>query len=126
MYACTTLRSNRKGFPSDLKLYTKKRLKERGDYEIKQQSNITVAVWQDNKPVFLVATNVDPTKITSVKQTNKDGMTTTVPRPESPMLYNKYMGGVDLNDLMTQRQEIVQVYFLVSGWCDNNKCIHSM
>ena len=65
---------------------------------MRQQGNITIAVWQDNKPVSLLATNVDPTKTASVNRKNKDGSSRTIPCPETPLLYNKYMGGVDLND----------------------------
>ena len=65
---------------------------------MRQQGNITIAVWQDNKPVSLLATNVDPTKTASVNRKNKDGSSRTIPCPETPLLYNRYMGGVDLND----------------------------
>ena len=65
---------------------------------MRQLGNITIAVWQDNKPVSLLATNVDPTKTASVNRKNKDGSSRTIPCPETPLLYNKYMGGVDLND----------------------------
>ena len=46
----------------------------------------------------MVATNVDPTKTATVKRKNKDGTTRMVPCPQSPLLYNKYMGGVNIND----------------------------
>ena len=101
IYACGTLRQNRKGFPADLKQYTKRGLSERGDFETRQASekkNLTVAVWQDNKPVTVVATNSHPTKTVTVQRKNKDGTSRDVHCPEATFLYNKYMDGVDRSD----------------------------
>ena len=68
IYACGTLRTNRKGFPGDMKKFSKKtyKFKERGDNEIRQHNNLTVTLWQDNKVVCMLATNGDPTKIETV------------------------------------------------------------
>ena len=62
LYGCGTLRANRKGFPPELKPLLKKGLKERGDSKTCQHKNLTVSVWQDNKPVTVIATDSDPTK----------------------------------------------------------------
>ena len=54
------MRTNWKGFPSVLKPVVKKGMKERGDsktVQSVQSKNLTVSVWQDNKPVTVVATN---------------------------------------------------------------------
>lgn len=98
LYACGTLRSNRKYFPADLKQFVKSGFKERGTSETRQWDNMTVSVWQDNKPVTMIATNSDPTKQTTVNRKKKDGSHAAIPCPEIPVLYNRYMGGVDLND----------------------------
>jgi hypothetical protein len=50
IYACGTIRANRKGVPSDLKLYVKNGFPERGQCEIRHcenNTNLTVSVWQD-------------------------------------------------------------------------------
>ena len=54
-------------------------------------------MWQDNKPVPVVATNSDPTLPVTVLRKNKDGSRAIVPCVES-MAYNRFMGGVDRND----------------------------
>jgi len=112
IYGCGTLRSNRIGFPNDLKQHLKG-LKERGEYMIrqcssaeysthketrKQANRLTVSLWQDNRPVTVISTNCDPTVSTSVVRRNKDGTSRSVSCPNSIYLYNKYMGGVDHND----------------------------
>ena len=59
LYACGTVRINWKGFPSVLKP-VKKGMKDRGDsktLQSVQSKNLTASVWQDNKPVTVVATN---------------------------------------------------------------------
>ena len=59
---------------------------------------MTVTVWQDNKPVVVASTNSDPTLTQTVTRTQRDGIDKEIPSPVSVALYNKYMGGVDLND----------------------------
>ena len=60
LYGCGTLRSDRKGFPPSLKQPAKKGYKERGESETRQYGNLTISVWQDNRPVTVIATNADP------------------------------------------------------------------
>ena len=110
IYACGTLRSNRIGFPEILKPLTKKGLPSRGDFRSaqlrktrgiptrKSTKSVAVSVWQDNQPVVVVASNCDPSSSTTVQRRKKDGTISTIPCPMSINLYNKYMGGVDLND----------------------------
>ena len=74
----------------------KKGLGERGKAEVRQ--NLTVSVWQDSKPVTILATNADPTKSESVQRKTKDGTRMNVPSLQSIVLYNMFMGGVDHND----------------------------
>ncbi len=50
------------------------------------------------KPVVIIATNSDPTIKDEVLRRQKDGSRHVIPSPTSISLYNKYMGGVDLND----------------------------
>ena len=90
MYSCGTLRSNRKGFPSDLKPYLKKGLNERGESKVRQHENITVSLWQDNRPVVVISTNSDPTETTTVQRKVRDGTTSRVSCPQS--IYRKRPG----------------------------------
>ena len=89
---------NRKGFPNELKPVVKKGLKERGDSRTVQCHNLTISVWQDNRPVTVAATNSDPTEEGEVTRKKRDGSTIQVRCPQSVVLYNKNMGAVDTND----------------------------
>ena len=110
IYACGTLRSNRIGFPEEFKQYIKKGLPSRGDFQVaqlkktktiptrKSSKSVAVSVWQDNQTVVVVASNCNPNSTNTVKRRKKDGSVATIPFPMAINLYNKYMGGVDLND----------------------------
>ena len=134
LYACGTLRSNRKGFPEDLKPFLKGKQQKLGESVVRQNGNSTVCVWQDNKPVTILATNSDPTKEETVKRKNKDGTTREVPCPQATRLYNMFMGGVDLSDQLRgyyhlytpEESEILQIYCMVSNQPRHHKCIHTV
>ena len=98
LYSCGTLRSNRKGFPTLLKPLVKKELHTRGSSKTYQSENLSVTVWQDNRPVTLISTNSDPTTTNSVVRKNRDGTTATYSCPDSLALYNQNMGRVNRND----------------------------
>lgn len=98
LYGCGTVRTNRKGFPSELKPVVKKGMKERGDskaVQSVQSNNLTVSVWQDNKPVTVVTTNSVPTIKEQVFRKQRDGSSNAVSCPQSIVLCNTNMGGVD-------------------------------
>ena len=113
IYGCGTLRSNRNGFPTDLKPHLKKGLSTRENFNVRQcqgakgdnwktnhkQSNrLAVSLWQDNHPVIIISTNCDPSETTTVQRRQNDGTSISIPCPMSVYVYNKYMGGVDHND----------------------------
>ena len=75
----------------------KKGLKERGESKTFQSCSLTVTAWQHNKTVTLAATNSDPTVEEQVMR-KKDGTSIVVRSPQSVVLYNRNMGGVDHND----------------------------
>ena len=60
-----------------------------------QCKNLTVS---DNKPVTVVATKSDPTVEEQVSRKQRDGSSIAVSCPQSIVLYNDNMGGVDNND----------------------------
>ena len=55
-------------------------------------------VWQDSRPVLLIATNSNTTKTETVKEKKRDCTFTYYKCPSSLSLYNHYMGGVNHND----------------------------
>ena len=92
LYGCGTLRANRKGFPPQLKPHVKKGFKERGESRTCQSNNLTVSLWQDNKPVTVIATNSDPTQMDSVSRKHKDGSSHSYQCPPAIAEYNKKNG----------------------------------
>ena len=64
------MRTNRKGFPKQLKHYVKKGLAVRGDSMTVQHknSNMTVSLWQDSCLVVIIAINVNGTTKDTVKR----------------------------------------------------------
>ena len=72
-YGCGTQRSNRKDFPKDLTQYLKKGLPNRGDSLTKQSGYLSVHLWQDNRPVLVIASNSNPAQKTTVERKNKNG-----------------------------------------------------
>ena len=105
LYGCGTIRIHRKGFPDELKPYVKCGFSERGESMVlqsQQYTNLTACVWQDTKPVTVVATNSQSVPLRFVHRKQKNGDKKQYPCPESICLYNQYMGGVDINDQLRQ------------------------
>ena len=108
IYGCGTIRTNRKGFPDELKaVIAAKCLKKKGEMKTVQcktssLKNLTVTAWKDTKVVCVAATNSTPEVTTEVKRKLRTGERVVVPCPNSIATYNKYMGGVDRNDQLRQ------------------------
>lgn len=81
LHSCGTLRTNRKGFPVAFEV-CQRRVSTRGKSKIRQQSNIMVSVWQENRPVVLIATNSNLNTTNSVLCKNNDGMSKSYPCPK--------------------------------------------
>ena len=110
IYACGTIRSNRKHFPAELTPYLKSGFPERGDSITLQSEvlpNLTISVWQDTKPVTVTSTNCQAIPLDSVSRKLKTGEHQTYSCPEAIKQYNKYMSGVDRNDQLRQYYHIV-------------------
>ena len=99
IYAIGTVRKDRKQMPT---LKADKQMK-RGDMHFQQSTNVTCCKWFDNKPVLMLATNVEGMGGTTnvYRRTKGSANKIAVPCPNIIQMYNKGMGGVDLMDQKT-------------------------
>ena len=63
-----------------------------------QKDGVSACAWKDRKVVMAMFTNTQPSSKSSVLRRQKDATRTPVSCPESILLYNMYMGGVDRGD----------------------------
>ena len=71
------------------------------DFRVNQDNNIIVR-WYDNKAVNLISSFVGTEPVGSVKRWDRKSKThKMVPRPAIVETYNKFMGGVDLLDMLS-------------------------
>ena len=70
----------------------------RGDSLTLQSGNVCATAWMDRRVVMAMSTGCDPLVVGSVQRRQKDGSRVPVRCPESIILYNQYMGGVDRGD----------------------------
>ena len=113
------MRHDRKGFPAEFKKYVKG-LPERGQHVTVQCGNLVVTLWQDTKPFFCSSTNAHPNKTVPVTRKKKDRTQISLPCPQSVVLYNEHMGGVDRNDQLQGYYQVrikCQKYYKYIFWC---------
>lgn len=91
-YSCATIRTNRKGWPADMK--SKKHKKD--TTIMRQKGNLVACLWQDKRTVCLLSTNSNPEMVTAQRKTKQGIVDKQIPQPV--IAYNSNMGGVDLND----------------------------
>ena len=99
-YACGTVRTNRKDYPSDLR-----RMKlVRGEVRTRQIGNLVATMWRDKRVVSLLSTNTSPEpEIHAIRQVVRGRRKRVVPadamkKPDVVDVYNGGMNGVDVND----------------------------
>lgn len=63
-----------------------------------QKGGVSACAWMDRKVVMAMFSNAQPSATSSVLRRQKDHTRIPVTCPESILLYNKYMGGVDRGD----------------------------
>lgn len=97
-YSCGTVRSNRFGWPTELK--TPKKLKlVRGESVSLQSGRVVATVWRDNRDVMFFSTNSDPQIEHDIeRRTGKGAQKIVIKCPEVVVQYTKNMGGVDRSD----------------------------
>ena len=102
--ACGTVRSNRKGLPTDITNPGSGEVKglNRGESLYRQKGAITCVGWKDRKMVYKLSTTpVDPSSTIEIERSvkaNNKWQKTAVRQPSVIAQYNQHMGGVDLSD----------------------------
>ena len=66
--------------------------REEGESKTVQSNNLTVSVWQDNKPVTIAATNSNPMIGEQVSRKQRDGSSIPVRYSQCVVLFNENMG----------------------------------
>lgn len=105
LYACGTVRVNRKQFPKELK--KPRDVKNRGDYKIMQKgdTNLTATVWKDKKLVYHLTTLSEPTEEADAQRRAGQNILQ-LKQPLSVASYNKFMGGVDVHDQYRMKYDV--------------------
>ena len=100
IYACGTIRGNRKFLPA---LLHPKLLKTQGQSQVLQSKQLVATSWYDNRQVNFLSTNSSPLQSTRVERRQKNGDVRIVESRLAISNYQAYMGGVDRADqLRTQ------------------------
>lgn len=98
IYACGTVRANRKNLPTGLK--TDKEM-DRGDFDwAVYRGKVSCIKWKDKRTIQLLSTIHSPIDQTKVNKREKDGSMTEVNCPKAVIDYRRCMGGVDEADMM--------------------------
>lgn len=100
LYACGTVRLNRKGLPKELKGPAKTVTLKLAPQEVKtfQKNRVTLTIWQDKRTVSILSTNINTGQVVIKERVERGNRRTTLERPEVVHVYNEGMGGVDLSD----------------------------
>ena len=116
LYACGTIRPNRKCWPKDLckKAFKKK---PKGHTMTRQDGNLVASGWMDNKAVFLLSSNADPTIPSTVERKQKDGTMLEIGCPAALSQYNLHMNGVDMADQNRTQYSTCRKSIKCSGLC---------
>ena len=104
LYACGTVRQNRRGLPPQIRSTTL----ERGESMSWQTDTLLVFAWQDKRPVHVLSTLSQPGEMETVSRRERDGSLVSVNCPSAIFTYTKYMGGVDLGDQLRKYYSIRQ------------------
>ena len=130
-YACGTVQSNRKDFPTDILSGAK--TMTRGQSSFRQSGDLSAMVWMDKKPVTLLSTLATPNEIVSVKRKKKDGSAVEVACPKAVKVYNEFMSGVDKGDQQRgyykvrckSRKNYKYIFYFIFDTCITNSYILS-
>ena len=100
-YSCGTLRANR--YPAPLKAKRDGRMQgvriKAGETKQHQKGSLLITLWFDKRQIALLSTNCNPNETNTVQRRQKAlPHVKDVAIPTPVHMYNKSMGGVDLND----------------------------
>lgn len=109
LYACGTVRPNRRDYPVDL-CGTSLQV---GECQFRQSGALTAVVWKDKRAVHVISTLSQPGSLESVSRRQRDGTRKEVSCPSAIVTYTKHMGGVDLGDQLRK-------YYSVRLKCNKN------
>lgn len=98
IYACGTVRSNRKGLP--VELLPKNIRLEKHQYKVAQKDDLTFCSWMDTKPVLVLSNYHDPQAVGYVNRRSGQAVQQRVGVPKMLQDYQDHMKGVDLMDQM--------------------------
>ncbi|XP_041460062.1 piggyBac transposable element-derived protein 4-like [Lytechinus variegatus] len=113
IFACGTIRCNRKGFPKEFKDTMKQWEKdtERGEMRWIRDEDVVVIQWKDKK-VISVMSSYHPgnknTHCTRNTRANGEHKEIKVKQPIAFAAYNKYMGGVDKSDQLIGNYNVLR------------------
>eukprot|EP00102_Acyrthosiphon_pisum_P020738 XP_016657948.1 PREDICTED: piggyBac transposable element-derived protein 4-like [Acyrthosiphon pisum] len=104
IYACGTVRANRKGLP---KIQIQDKKLKKGDSEGRvSTTGVSWLKWRDNRFIQLLSNFHNPDDISSCTRKNKDGSTISISCPLAVTNYNTHMGYVDYADMLKSYYEI--------------------
>ncbi|XP_008189097.2 piggyBac transposable element-derived protein 4-like, partial [Acyrthosiphon pisum] len=104
IYACGTVRANRKGLP---KIQIQDKKLKKGDSEGRvSTTGVSWLKWRDNRCIQLLSNFHNPDDISSCTRKNKDGSTISISCPLAVTNYNTHMGYVDYADMLKSYYEI--------------------
>lgn len=104
IYACGTVRANRKGLPTN---QINEKLLKKGDSESRLLTNgVAWVKWRDNRTIQFLSNFHNPNQISVCKRKNKDGTKSIIRCPQAVKDYNLHMGYVDHADMMKSFYEL--------------------
>ena len=90
-YSCATTRQNRRHWPKDLKGKLNK-----NQCQMRQIGSLVACWWRDKRAISMLSTNASPTMDTASRRTKEGLVDKQI--PQSVLIYNANMGGVDRHD----------------------------
>ena len=108
LYACGTVRTNRVGFPNDLKTNNL----SRGEIAVRQSGNLTATIWKDKRVVSVLSTLSQPADTVEVIRRERNN-SVSITCPTAITTYNAQMAGVDVGDQ-------IRKYYSVRLKCNKN------
>jgi hypothetical protein len=109
VYACGTLRSNRRGYPAQFKGKIFRNQMARRDYHVYVEDLhvLTCTLWSDTSYVTFASNIFSSHGNDIVVRTRRNGEKHDIPAPSCVKPYNKHMGAIDEHDRLLQYAPIL-------------------